>query len=144
MYPTLQCNCLHDLPLHDWHVSSSRGQQARIVKQEADVGHMTAVSLVNMLLSLQQTLTTRFKEWWIAMCACFIQGYECEMTVLGFFLIPLVDNMDTGRDWLSRSRQHWPGSSCCWSGRHCSHPCHQLPLAKLLESSKFHKVILCF
>lgn len=44
---------LNDLPLHNGHVLSTRGQQAAIVIQELDVGHMTAVPAANLALRLQ-------------------------------------------------------------------------------------------
>ena len=44
----------HYPPLHDAHVLAPSGNQATIVKQEFYVGHMTAVSAINMTGSLEE------------------------------------------------------------------------------------------
>lgn len=43
----------HYPPLHDAHVLAPGGNQATVVKQEVHIGHMTAVSAIDMTGSLK-------------------------------------------------------------------------------------------
>ena len=43
----------HYSPLHDAHVLAPGGNQATVVKQEVHIGHMTAVSAIDMTGSLK-------------------------------------------------------------------------------------------